>query len=96
MVKPEATDDNIVRRMRFEYWVRLQARAHTPDPTHMHTHTHGHSGARAHKSIMLFYGNCHFVKAPQCYAFIACLVNFCLSLKSVHNCSYALPTCGQV
>ena len=55
----QATDD-IIKRMRFAYWITKTIR----------THTHKH--AENIHDLMIFHGNNGFTSAPQCYVIVHC------------------------
>ena len=72
VVEPEATNDNIIWRMRFPCWIRLHAHA-SAHPTR--------TDARRVRTCaqyvrLLFHGNTGFAKVPQCYIICALPVLF--------------------
>jgi hypothetical protein len=52
----QATDDSIIRRMRFACWMTKAA------DTHTQTHTH----TRVFNTLLLFHSNNGYANAPQC------------------------------
>jgi hypothetical protein len=62
----EATDGNIIRRMRFACRV-TKARIHTQTHTHTHTHTHTYTHSEyVIGYLLLFHGNSCYANAPLC------------------------------
>jgi len=80
-IAPQATDDNVIWRLRFAYKITKATHRHTHTDTHTQTHTHTHTL----RNVILFPFSLQLLhKRPSMllYTYLACLVKDCLWIWS--------------